>query len=68
MSDDEIELEEESLIDQYSRVLARLNGRGIRAINGVFVIAKDRILSKEQVEDIEWLMDEYDYGFERKGE
>jgi hypothetical protein len=65
MNEDEIELEEELLIDQYSRVLARLNGRGICATNGVFVVTKDKILSKEQVEDIEWLMSEYDYGFER---
>lgn len=65
MGDDKTELEEELGLDQYHRVFTRLTGQEIFAINGVFTISKYRKLSKEQITDIQFLIDEYDYGFKR---
>jgi len=64
-SEEEIELEER--IDNFARVLARLKGQGLIATDGgIFTVPKDKELSKGQLEDIQWLMDEYDYGFKRE--
>ena len=63
---EEEELNEELRLDNYARVMSRLMSQDLFAKSGVFIVPKDKELSNGQLEDIQWLMDEYDYGFERE--
>jgi hypothetical protein len=61
----------EAIIDEileckFSQALTYLEHNGITDHGrGIFVVEKDRVLTDNELKYLQFLMDEYDYGFER---